>query len=210
MTELKIFSYRSTGPVPKDVAAALAAEVLRPRPDRCWGSAAPRIAAEIGSREPGCCAGSLGAAAAAHEDLLWVLCQLARCARDHHVDFEVRLGELRGRVGTFGLDEGAREMLARSQPCRAHRGRRSRPGRARTPPSSRGRPRLRPSYPGRGAARAARPRKPVEPGAQPPYKADALRLALAPGELFNTLPGPQPDLGPAATMERPHAARSAR
>jgi hypothetical protein len=121
MTELKIFSYRSTGTVPEDVAAALAAEVLRPRPDRCWASASPRIAAEIGSREPTCCAGSLGAAAAAPEDLLWVLCQLARCARDYRVDFEVRLGELRGRVGTFGLDEGAREMLARSQPCRAPR-----------------------------------------------------------------------------------------
>jgi hypothetical protein len=129
MTEPQILSYRSTGPVPEEVAAALAAEVLRPRGDRCWArategsarvcaspGASRRCAAEIGSGEPGCCEGSLCAAAAAHEDLLWVLCQLARCARDHRVDFEVRFGELRGRVGTFGLDEGAREMLARSQP----------------------------------------------------------------------------------------------
>jgi hypothetical protein len=134
MTEPKILSYRSTGPVPEDVAAALAAEVVRPRRERCWarateGSAqvcAPpgasrRCAAGVGSGIPGCCEGSLAAAAAAHEDLLWVLCQLARCARDHRVDFEVRFGELRGRVGTFGLDAGAREMLARSQPVPAPR-----------------------------------------------------------------------------------------
>lgn len=127
MTEPKILSYRSTGPVPEDVAAALAAEVVRPRRERCWArategsaqvcspGASRRCAAGVGSGIPGCCEGSLAAAAAAHEDLLWVLCQLGRCARDHRVDFEVRFGELRGRVGTFGLDAGAREILARSQ-----------------------------------------------------------------------------------------------
>ncbi|HXN81136.1 MAG TPA: hypothetical protein VN883_01590 [Myxococcales bacterium] len=134
MTEPEMLLYRSTGPVPEDVAAALAAEVLRPRGDRCWApatggsaqvcaspGASRRFAAEVGSGEPGCCEGSLAAVAAAQEDLLWVLCQLARCARDYRVDFEVRLGDLRGRVGTFGLDEGARAMLARSQPGRARR-----------------------------------------------------------------------------------------
>lgn len=124
MIESWTLSYRSERPLPAPLARAIAAEVMRPRGDRCWARAATvhPCAADAAGAGQLCLAGEIGAAPGeevamgpSQEDVLWVLCQLARFARDLRLDFELRLGDLRGRVGTFGLDGGALEMLARSR-----------------------------------------------------------------------------------------------
>lgn len=124
MIEPPPLSFRSETPLPDPLARAIAAEVLRPSANRCWARAAKAPTDEGGpsmgrGRAPlriaqGTVAGDDPAAGPSQEDVLWVLCQLARFARDLRLDFEVRMGELRGRVGTFGLDAGALELLARS------------------------------------------------------------------------------------------------
>lgn len=127
MIERPTLSYRSEQTLPASLSRAIAAEVMRPRGDRCWARAATLPSCETNPLPAACggqlCpAGEVGAAPGedaaegpAQEDVLWVLCQLARFARDLRLDFEVRLGGLRGRVGTFGLDAGALEMLTRSR-----------------------------------------------------------------------------------------------
>lgn len=173
MIESSTLSFRSERPLPAPLARGIAAEVMRPRGDRCWARAAtvhPCAADAVANACAGqlCLTGEIGAAPGedvamgpAQEDVLWVLCQLARFARDLRLDFELRLGDLRGRVGTFGLDGGALEMLARSRRCPGRVAPHLRPvGGAAAGPSPSARLRRRPAAgevaATRGAAAAAR------------------------------------------------------
>lgn len=112
-----VLAVRSSAKVCSADAARLAAELLRPRPERCWVKPArvraapesPPAFVETGIRL------AQGPGPHSQADVLWALCQLARFARELHVEFAVELDGLRGRVSTGGLDAGARALLAATQ-----------------------------------------------------------------------------------------------
>jgi hypothetical protein len=54
-------------------------------------------------------------ACAVYADVLWLLCQLARFARDERIEFEIQLGAAGGCVSTGGLDAGAQRILLQAQ-----------------------------------------------------------------------------------------------
>jgi hypothetical protein len=106
----EILAYRSSSPVPGDVAARIAHDVIgaeAPRPPSRAFAPAPRfLFGEILSDQTG---------GPAYPDVLRVLCRLGRLARDHRIEFELQLGTVLGRVSIGGLDEGARAILARAR-----------------------------------------------------------------------------------------------
>jgi hypothetical protein len=123
LSEPRILAYRSSMPVPAGEAARIAAELARSRGDLRWvrlAKATPALAAPVSHGGPPqilegeirFAPGTEEASAPSQADVLWLLCQLARFARDLRTEFEVELAGLRGRVSTGGLDAGARSLLA--------------------------------------------------------------------------------------------------
>ncbi len=118
LSDAEVLAYRSKAPVDGRVAARLAHELLRPAEGRSWASAPPRGSAPDRSLLPRFLFGEVWIdrrASAVYGDVLWLLCQLGRFARDEHLEFEIQLGASTGRVSTGGLDAGARQILRQAQ-----------------------------------------------------------------------------------------------
>ncbi|GAC1347178.1 MAG: hypothetical protein NVSMB23_26040 [Myxococcales bacterium] len=118
MSDPRILAVRSLSTLPAGAAEAISSQLLQPRGARCWAGAAAAGPRVVGG-SPRALAAAIPLAprpadggAAAQADVLWVLCQLARAARDLRAEFAVELGATRGTVSTGGLDEGARALLA--------------------------------------------------------------------------------------------------
>lgn len=113
----EVVSYRSTAPVDGQVAARLAESILRPPELRDWAPVLSRCRTRA-SKLPRFLFGEVWIdpqACAAYHDVLWLVCQLARFARDEHIEFEIQLGAMTGRVSTGGLDSGGQQILSCAQ-----------------------------------------------------------------------------------------------
>jgi hypothetical protein len=119
LCEPEVLAYRSKAPVDGRVAARLAETILRPAGSRTWVSLPPsRPRTGGGSMLPRFLFGEVWVdpqACAVYADVLWLLCQLARCARDERIEFEIQLGAAKGCVSTGGLDAGAQRILQQAQ-----------------------------------------------------------------------------------------------
>lgn len=113
----EVLAYRSSAPLDGSVAARLAAALSQPTGRRDW----VQKRADRGPVRTGAARFLFGEAwldrsgPDAYADILWMLAQLGRVARDEHVEFEVQLGKVEGRVSTGGLDQGAQRILHKAQ-----------------------------------------------------------------------------------------------
>jgi hypothetical protein len=122
LCEPEILAYRSSAPVDGRLAGRLAETVLRPAERRDWASPPPGRACASGAALPRFLFGEVWLdSRSVHADVLWLICQLARFARDEHLEFEIQLGAIKGRVSTGGLDAGAQEILLQAQGKESHR-----------------------------------------------------------------------------------------
>jgi hypothetical protein len=118
MCDPEVLAYRSCAPVDGCAAARFAEALLRPVVDRDWG---PRLPRKVGAERAEMQRYLFGEIwvdrrdSSLYGEVLWLLAQLGRLARDHHLEFEIRLGEMQGRVSTGGLDAGALQILRQAQ-----------------------------------------------------------------------------------------------
>ncbi len=110
-----VLAYRSSAPVDGRRAARLGDAILRPPERRDWAAPPPRELSAGGPLRPRFLSGELfldRRASQSYGDVLWLVAQLARFARDEQIEFEVQLGALNGRVSTGGLDRAALQILS--------------------------------------------------------------------------------------------------
>ena len=114
----EVFAYCSSAPVDGRAAARLAEAIRCPVGKRDWASPPPCQPQARESVPPRYLFGEVWIdrrASAAYGDVLWLIGQLARIARDEHLEFEVQLGAMKGRVSTGGVDAGAQQILFQAQ-----------------------------------------------------------------------------------------------
>lgn len=133
----EVLAYRSTAPVDGRVAARLAEAILRPAESREWAARPPSRPQALGSLLPRFLFGEVWIGPRVYADVLWLLCQLARFARDERIEFEIQIGAAMGRVSTGGLDAGAQRILLQAQGETSQRSLRLRERRQRRAPHAR-------------------------------------------------------------------------
>jgi hypothetical protein len=118
LCDTDVFAYCSSAPVDARVAARLVEAIRCPVAKRDWAAPPPCQLQASESAPSRFLFGEVWIdrrASAAYSDVLWLIGQLARIARDEHLEFEVQIGAMKGRVSTGGVDAGAQQILFQAQ-----------------------------------------------------------------------------------------------